>query len=594
MYALRVRAVAYIRRSKDPTEGNASLVDQRAWIMAESRKHHHTVAKHDIFEEVVSAYRDRHRPERDRLEGVLAEGDVKALYVRDLDRLARRLMDTARIVDTCNRHNVTIYTHDRVFAPRSPDTILLISVLGGLAETEAATTSKRLKRTAENIRQKGGWNGPAPYGWMRPEQRNADGVKTLKLHPEESKTVRRIVEWRLDGLSVAEIVRELNQKGLTNREGRPFQYRAVASLLRHPLLAGYNSLTAKADGRSGGPGPDFRDTRKIVIDKDGRPVKSHEAVCTEAEWETLRLLMKPQPLKRTRARAGGLPLVGLVYCAGCGTKMTSNRSMGESGSYVCNGRMRGADCPGVAINREALERFIRDVVAGSLDSPEVMELQAERLNQAAEGSASSELSELHEQADALGDSILILRAQINTAPASAMSALLNRIGEEEALKGQIEMRISEKTEGRPRAIPDISGAEFLELSETEQKSIIRAFLRKVVVYADDGKRGSVKGMFGSQGTNLSRIGFWYLGEADDQEPRRGGGYSLMPSNGSYQCPKCEEPRTFRYRNNLRHHMNYAHPQPVPCPECGQEFPLPGLPSHRRNKHGVKGSRQSWS
>jgi hypothetical protein len=174
-------------------------------------------------------------------------------------------------------------------------------------------------------------------------------------------------------------------------------------------------------------------------------------------------------------------------------QMTSNRSMGESGTYVCNGRMRGADCPGVAINREALEHFIRDVVAGSLDSPEVMELQTERLNQAAEGSMSSELSELHEQADALGDSILILQAQINTAPASAMSALLNRIGEEEALKGQIEMRISEKTEGRPRAIPDISGAEFLELSETEQKSIIRAFLRKAVVYADDGSAGRSRG-----------------------------------------------------------------------------------------------------
>jgi hypothetical protein len=41
-------------------------------------------------------------------------------------------------------------------------------------------------------------------------------------------------------------------------------------------------------------------------------------------------------------------------------------------------------------------------------------------------------------------------------------------------------------------------------------------------------------------------------------------------------------------------MNYAHPQPVPCLECGEEFPLPGLSSHRRNRHGVKGSRQSWS
>lgn len=589
-----MRAVAYIRRSKDPNEGNASLIDQRAWIMEESGKRNHKLAKRDIFEEVVSAYRDRHRPQRDLLEAALTEGDVRALYVRDLDRLARRLMDTARIVDVCNRHDVTIYTHDRVFTPRSPDTILLISVLGGLAETEAATTSKRLKRTAENIRQKGGWNGPAPYGWVRPEQRNADGVKTLKLHPEESPIVRQIVDWRLNGLSVAEIVRELSVQGKLNREGKPFQYRMVASMLRHPLLAGYNSITAKAKGKTGESGPDFRDTREIVFDRNGRPVKSHEAICTEEEWEALRLLMKHQPLKRTRARAGGLPLVGLVYCGVCGTKMTSNRSMGESGVYICNGRMKGADCPGTAINAGALEQFIQDVIVGSLDSPVVRRLQTERLNEAAAGGMSAELTALHEQAESLEESVRLLQAQVDSVPAIAMAALLNRISEEDALRAQIEMKISEMTEGRPRAIPNISGAQFLDQDETNQKAITRAFIRKIVVDAGDGRRGAVKGMFGSQGTNLSRIGFWYLGDGDDQEPRRGEGYSNLLIHGEYQCPKCDEPRAFRHKNNLRHHMNYAHPKLVPCPECGESYPLPGMPSHRLNKHGVKGTRKPWT
>lgn len=589
-----MRAVAYIRRSKDPNEGNASLVDQRAWIMEESKKRKHSLEKGDIFEEVVSAYRDRHRPQRDLLETALAEGDVRALYVRDLDRLARRLMDTARIVDVCNRHDVTIYTHDRVFTPRSPDTILLVSVLGGLAETEAATTSKRLKRTAENIRQKGGWNGPAPYGWVRPEQRNADRVKTLALHPGESPVVRQIVDWRLNGLSVAEIVRELSEQGQTSREGKPFQYRAVAAMLRHPLLAGYNSITAKARGRTGGDGPDFRDTREIVIDKDGKPVKSHEALCTEEEWDALRLLMKHQPLKRTRARAGGLPLVGLVYCGVCGTKMTSNKSMGESGVYICNGRMKGADCPGIAINAGALEQFIRDIIAGSLDSPVILALQTERLHGVTTEGMSAELAELHEQADSLAESIRVLQTQIDIAPAVAMAALLNRISEEDALKNQIEMRIAERTEGRPRAIPDIRGAEFLEISETEQKAVTRAFIRKIVIDAGDGRRGAVKGMFGSQGTNLNRIGFWYLGDGHDQEPRRGDGYSNLPIHGEHQCPKCEEPRVFRHKNNLRHHMNYAHPKPIPCPECGKSYPLPGMPSHRLSKHGVKGTRKPWT
>ncbi len=589
-----MRAVAYIRRSKDPNEGNSSLVDQRAWIMEESKKRGHQLAKKDIFEEVVSAYRDRHRPQRNRMEEVLAEGDVRALYVRDLDRLARRLVDTARIVDTCNRHDVTIYTHDRVFAPRSPDTILLISVLGGLAETEAATTSKRLKRTAENIRLRGGWNGMAPYGWVLPEHRNANGVKTLTLHPEESKVVRQIVDWRLEGMSVSEITRELSETGVTNRAGKPFQYRSIASMLRHPLLAGYNSITDKAKGRTSGQGPDIRDTREIVIGKDGLPVKSHEAVCTPEEWEALRLLMKPQPLKKTRARAGGLPLVGLIYCGVCGSKMTSNRSLGESGAYVCNGRMRGAKCPGVAITAGSTEQFVRDVVATSLDTPEVREFQADRLRQAAAGNTSAELLDLHDQSDALRDSILLLQKQVENVPAIAMAALLNRIREEDALKSQIDQRIAEKAEGRPREIPNISGAEFLELPEAEQKTVTRSFIRKIVIEPDDGNRGSVKGLFGSQGTNLSRIGFWYLGEGDELEPRRGSGYSLLPPDGEYQCPDCEEPRVFRYKNNLRHHRNYAHPKPVPCPECGESFPLPGLPSHRLNKHGVKGGRKPWS
>lgn len=589
-----MRAVAYIRRSKDPNEGNSSLVDQRAWILEESQKQGHQLAEKDIFEEVVSAYRDRVRPQRNRLEEVLADGDVRALYVRDLDRLARRLMDTARIVDVCNQHNVTIYTHDRVFAPRSPDTVLLISVLGGLAETEAATTSKRLKRTAENIRLRGGWNGMAPYGWVLPERHNADGVKTLTLHPEESKVVRQIVEWRLGGMSVAEITRELSETGVTNSAGRPFQYRNIASILRHPVLAGYNSLTAKAKGRTSGEGPDFRDTREIVIGKDGLPVKSHEAICTHQEWETLRLLMKPQPLKKTRARAGGLPLVGLIFCGVCGSKMTSNRSMGESGAYVCNGRMKGTKCPGVAITAASTEKFVRDVVAISLDTPEIREFQAERLRQASTGNSSAELLALHDQSDALQESILLLQKQVQTVPAVAMAALLNRIREEEALKSQIDQRIAEKAEGRPREIPNFSGAEFLELPEGEQKSVIRSFIRKIVVDIDNGKRGAVKGMFGSQGTNLSRIGFWYLGEGDDLEPRRGSGYSLLPPDGEYQCPDCDEPRVFRYKNNLRHHRNYAHPKPVPCPDCGELFPLPGLPSHRRNKHGVQGAtRKTW-
>lgn len=588
-----MRAVAYIRRSKDPTEGNSSLADQRAWITEESRKHQHTLAQKDIFEEVVSAYRDRSRPQRNRLEEVLADGDVSALYVRDLDRLARRLMDTARIVDICNRHNVTIYTHDRVFAPRSTDTILLVSVLGGLAETEAATTSKRLKRTAESIRQRGGWNGPAPYGWILPRERNAAGVKSLVLHPDESTIVRQIVEWRLEGKSVSDIVNDLSSAGVTNRTGQPFQYRSIASMLRHPLLAGYNSVSAKVNPGTSARRPDVRDTREIVIDKDGQPVRSHEAVCTPEEWGVLRLLMKPQPLKKTRARAGGLPLVGLVYCAACGSKMTSNRSQGESGTYVCTGRLRGTGCPGVAINAGALDHFIREVVATSLDDPEVREWQSAHLRDRATESMTDELAELHAQAAAMQDSINLLQKQIRNTPAIAMAALVSRIGEEDALLNQIDQLIAGHTNGHPRVLPDLSGSEFLELSEKEKNVVTRGLIRKIVITPHDGKRGSVKGLFGSQGTNLSRIGFWFIGD-DTPEPRLGSGYSLLPSDGRYRCPHCEEPRIFRYRNNLRHHMNYAHPKPVPCPECGDQYPLPGLPSHRLNKHGVKGTGKSWS
>lgn len=158
------------------------------------------------------------------------------------------------------------------------------SVHAGASEGEVAKTKERLHREVKRRAQ----NGTSPggrrrFGWLAQDVREGRGMN-MKLHPEESIILRRMIDKALRGRAWNSIARDLNESGSVGASGRPWSGATVRQLLINPVLCGQRAVAGK-----------------LVLDKHGHPVMGRwETICTVEESETLRRLSM-----RRGAQAGG-------------------------------------------------------------------------------------------------------------------------------------------------------------------------------------------------------------------------------------------------------------------------------------------------
>lgn len=150
-----------------------------------------------IFSEQISARAERLELER-ALEFV-REGDI--FVVTKLDRLARSMRDLVRIVERLQAKNVSLRILDMNLDTSTPTGMLMLNVLGAVAEFERAIMLERQREGIARARASGKFKGkPAKVPKLMPE--------ILRLHN--------------DGIAAAEIARRL-------RLGRVTVYRALRS-----------------------------------------------------------------------------------------------------------------------------------------------------------------------------------------------------------------------------------------------------------------------------------------------------------------------------------------------------------------------------
>lgn len=98
-----LRALGYVRLSKEERQGNGGLgiAAQRAAIEAEVRRRGWSLV--DIFEDVGWSGRTLRRPGIERILGMLRGADADVLVVAKLDRLTRRMADLVALVEETKR-----------------------------------------------------------------------------------------------------------------------------------------------------------------------------------------------------------------------------------------------------------------------------------------------------------------------------------------------------------------------------------------------------------------------------------------------------------------------------------------------------------
>ena len=118
------------------------------------------------------------------------------------------------------------------------------SLLDGVAEYDNAIRAERSRLGKMNKVRNGGWYGaPPPYGYEV-----VDGK--LAIHPEESKTVKKIYNWFNKGKPIAEIKSILDKDGITARRGGLFQTQSINRLMQNTHHIGYYTYTDKKTGET--------------------------------------------------------------------------------------------------------------------------------------------------------------------------------------------------------------------------------------------------------------------------------------------------------------------------------------------------------
>ncbi|MFJ9004225.1 recombinase family protein [Streptomyces canus] len=277
--------------------------------------------------------------------------DFDELLFWKLDRFVRRLSDLSTMIEwSLKRGKNLVSKNDRLDLTTTAGKIM-VTIIGGIAEIEAANTSTRVTSLWDYAKTQEAWIiGKPTYGYVPAE--DDSGKPALAIDSEAHKALHWARRMALRGRSARFMVRCLKRSGLMS------QGLTVATLhrrLRNPALLGYRVEEDKQGGQR---------RSKPVLNKDSKPIKVAPPIFTEEEFDTLGAALDKRKKNQPSRRAGGATqFLGVLLCADCKTNMTVQITNNEFGTYHYL-RCRNCKSGGLgAPNPERVyERLVEDVL----------------------------------------------------------------------------------------------------------------------------------------------------------------------------------------------------------------------------------------
>lgn len=171
---------------------------------------------------------------------------IEGIVVERMDRLARDLMVSETLINTCRTAGLKVFSTDQgVLVDLSddksdPTRTLIRQIMAVLAQWERTMLVMKLAAARRRAREARGWcDGSKPFGEYVTEE-------------EWWKRMRPVFEC----YPPTEVARMLNDAGFTNRMGRPWTKNAVSMIqgrMRRDAEYGRRNLTTKSSTDSAGP-----------------------------------------------------------------------------------------------------------------------------------------------------------------------------------------------------------------------------------------------------------------------------------------------------------------------------------------------------
>jgi site-specific DNA recombinase len=232
---------------------------------------------------------------------------------------------------------------------------LMEGVLAAFAQFDNDVRSERTRGGMKAALELGRWTFLAPLGYLNAPRSTG---KSLIPDPERAPMVKRAFQDFSTGRSTKqEVLKTVNDLGLTTRRGRPVPSQTFDAMLRNPVYIGRVDV------------PDYG------ISTRG----NFEPLLNERVFYRVQAILDGR-LELTAPRQRNdpdFPLRGYVRCEACGKPLTASWSKGRSDYYAyyhCRGR-----CRAVNISKTKLEELFVDELTRLQPTPGFMRLVKDRV-----------------------------------------------------------------------------------------------------------------------------------------------------------------------------------------------------------------------
>lgn len=250
------------------------------------------------------------RPGLQRLLADVRAGQIGRVVVHRLDRLSRRIIDCASLLQEFKDRHVPLTIVSQPDLSVGAQQTLMLNLMALFAEFEQEMTRERLAETRAAMKRHGlRVAGIVPYGYT------ADPItRQLQPDPREARRVRAIFRMAAERKSPREIATIINRRGWRTKErvsksgnrtgGGRWTARQILDTLSNPVYIGMIR-----DGGNTRPG-------------------SHTAIVPPSRFQEVATIIAS---RRTRAPGRKKPrapwlLQGLLKCGQCGRAMSPSRS----------------------------------------------------------------------------------------------------------------------------------------------------------------------------------------------------------------------------------------------------------------------------
>ena len=381
-----MRAAIYARFSSN-NQREESITAQLRAAHDYAKKKGYSIVK-EYADEAISGRKDD-RPAFQEMIKDAKVGLFDVLIVHKIDRFARNRLDSAIYKYDLRKAKVKIeYVEHNL--DNSPESIILESVLEGMAEYYSANLArealKGMKETAHQAKHNGGL---PPLGYKVVNQQ-------YEIMPEEAEIVRFIFDSQLKGTSYSKICDDLNKAGHRTKKGNLFVRNSLHDILRNPKYCG-NYVFGRVQGGRKESRNSHKYSEPFVTLPDALP-----AIVSKEVWEQAQILLNNRKYGTRTSQVERYVLSGYIKCS-CGAPLCGSRSKAKKPGeyyeyYKCNGKHANKPCASGRIKKDDIEKSVLDELWKILDTKKYKKKFIERILQTIKESEQAKPSTLKELA----------------------------------------------------------------------------------------------------------------------------------------------------------------------------------------------------